>query len=323
MPAVLVTGASGFIGRQLCLALHARGHLVRALGRNRPDGIDCEFVPGDISDGKSLGSAFRGVDTVFHSAALLGPPSQPLAEFRRVNVDGTRNVAVAARAAGVRRFVHISTVAVTGGVPDAQPAGEDFPPRPRSRYAITKWEAEAAVRDALGPSVSLVTARPGWVYGAGSASTIKLMQLIARRRMVLVGAASNFVQPIAVDDLVEGLLACQSIEAASGRTYNFVGPRPFTTQALCDAIAAAAGAPAPRIRIPLLVARAAAAFFEALPSKPGRKLPIDSAKIDFFRVHQVHSTRRAEAELGWLPKTQFLDGAAAVVQELRASGLLA
>lgn len=306
-----VTGAAGFVGAELTRALLARGIRVRALIHTAPPAAPhpkLESIRCDITDPGSLSGAFDGVDTVFHSAALVGGITLGLPPLRRVNVEGTRNVVRAARQAGsVERFVHVSSVAVMGISDNSKPIEESDPPSPANPYGISKLEAEAALIAEAGP-LEYVIARPMWVYGDASPSARKLLDNVSRGRMILIGGGRNLIQPIHVSDLVQGLMRCAEADAARGQIFHFAGPEPLTTRELCAQAARALRVPPPRLNIPFWTARAGAAVLQAVFAGSGRKIPLDSDKIDFFRLHHCYSIDKAARLLDWRPRIFFQDG---------------
>jgi nucleoside-diphosphate-sugar epimerase len=328
MRTALVTGATGFIGRHLVERLVADGVRVRALWRDhaKAPGLviaGAEPVEGDVTRPETIAAAVQGVDVVFHLAAVVGPAAAPLRRFVDVNVGGTRNVLDACRrAARVKRVVHVSTVAVSEGAAAGTIVTEETAAAPTGRYGTTKWQAERIGHAASRAGLPIVIARPMWVYGWRSSGAAKLFRLIARRRMVLVGRAQNSIQPIAVADLVQGLLLAGTVAGIEGEVYQFAGPEVITSGQLCDDIAAALGAPPPRIRIPMPLAAAAAAAFErAYPASRG-KPPIDSNKLAMFKIDLRYSTAKAERDLGWKAIVGVREGVARAAADMRANGVL-
>ena len=171
---VLVTGATGFTGGHVCRALARRGYGVRALVRSAgvPKGLDepgIELAVGELTDRASLDSAARGVDVVYHIAAIYRQAGLPDAAYRAVNAAAVRSVVEAAATAGARRVVHCSTVGVHGDI-EHPPASEDAPLRPGDIYQVTKLEGEAIAREASEDTgVQVVIARPTGIYGPGIA----------------------------------------------------------------------------------------------------------------------------------------------------------
>ena len=153
MTAILVTGATGFVGRTLCPLLRSAGHRVVAAVRE-PDaagglsGVELRAVP-DIGLDTDWGATLAGIGAVVHLAArvhvMAERATDPLAEHRHVNAGGTRCLAEAAGASGVRRFVFLSTVKVNGEATDTASFREDDAPAPMDPYAVSKWEGEQAL----------------------------------------------------------------------------------------------------------------------------------------------------------------------------------
>jgi len=324
----LVTGASGFIGSHLVDRLLDEGVRVRALVRDpvkagslAARGV--EIARGDVTQPDCLDAAVDGMDTVFHLAAIVGPAAVSLEAFEAVNAGGTRNLLHACRAASaVTRVVHVSTVAVTEGPASGKVVTEESRPAPTTRYGRSKWAAEQIALDASRRGLPLVVARPMWVYGWRSPGAVKLFQLIARRRMVLIGAARNSIQPISVDDVVDGLLRAAAVPGVEGQVYQFAGPEAITMKALCGDVAKALGVPAPSIHIPLPIALAAAAALERCYPASRGKPPIDRNKIAIFRTDHSYATDKARRDLGWTPTVRFPEGATRTAAAMRDRGML-
>src|SRR5918997_845719 len=166
MRTVLITGGSGYFGTLLAASALARGDRVRTFDLNPPaDGSDVEFVQGDVRDRDAVAKACQGVDVVLHNVAQV-PLAKDRALFDSVNVGGTANLLVAARAAGVAKVVHTSSSAVFG-IPESNPVTEDTPPRPLEAYGRAKLRAEALCREAAGGGLDVTIVRPRTILGHG------------------------------------------------------------------------------------------------------------------------------------------------------------
>jgi nucleoside-diphosphate-sugar epimerase len=216
---VLVTGATGFVARAVMPALAARGHEVRAAARRPVAGADTVIVP-DVGPDTDWAAALRGCDAVVHLAArvhvLRDPSADPLAEFRRVNRDGTRRLAEEAVRAGIRRIVHVSTAKVLGeSSPPGRPFGDDAAAAPEDPYSVSKWEAERALDDVCRASgAAAVSLRPPLVYGPGvGANFLRLLRAVDARRPLPLGAVANRRSLVYVGNLASAAAAC--VEAAS------------------------------------------------------------------------------------------------------------
>jgi dihydroflavonol-4-reductase len=168
---ILITGATGFLGRNLCEHLSSRGYALRALARPTSDTtflkeLKVDIAPGDVTNFASLKTAIQGCDYVVHAAAhfrLWGPPEP----FIKTNVDGTRNVLEAALAAGVKRFVHVSTIIVVGPQAEGKEITEEIRCQPyfTDNYAQTKFLGERLVQNYAPKGLPVITLRLGALYG--------------------------------------------------------------------------------------------------------------------------------------------------------------
>lgn len=220
---ILVTGADGFIGRHLCRTLETAGsRVVRAVRRLQPGSI----TVGDIDGATEWTDALRGVTAVVHLAArahiMHDPAPDPLTEFRKVNVQGTQNLARQAAKAGIKRFVFISSIKVNGEATCGEKKiTETDAPAPQDPYGISKWEAELALRDvAEETGLELVILRPTLVYGPGvRANFLKLMKLAAFGIPLPLGSVKNLRSLIYVDNLCDLIFRCLIHPAAAGETF--------------------------------------------------------------------------------------------------------
>lgn len=260
---VLVTGATGFIGGHTLRRLLADGQTVRALVRpGSPHGYlakqGVEVVLGDVTQPETLGPATAGVDTVVH---LVGIIEEPLdVTFEQVVAEGTRSLAEAAAAAGVKRMVYVSALG-TG-------------PTAESRYHRTKWFAEEALRAAPGEHVIL---RPSLVVGPGDDFVSKF----ARLPLPLPGGGVTRFQPIWIDDLVEMIVASLATDSPAlvNQTIEVGGPYALSLREICDSLEAQRGRSplGARLRhppIPLWFAWMQAVIFDVLLKRPLAKIGV-------------------------------------------------
>jgi nucleoside-diphosphate-sugar epimerase len=243
---IAVTGATGFIGRHVAAALLARGDRVRAIvrpdsPRAAPPGVEVWSVPLTTS---ALETAFAVCDTVVHLAGLVA--AQRDSEYVAVNVDATRAVALAARAANAR-LVHVSSLAAAGPAGESRPRSEDDPPRPITMYGITKLAGERAVTDT--PGLRWTVLRPGVVYGSGDRALVPLVRLAALPLIPLVGRAEGAYMFVHIDDLTRAILA--AIDAEQDGLVCFVGhARPVRPRELYDELRTVVGGRGRIVRIP-------------------------------------------------------------------------
>ena len=305
----LVTGATGFVGSAVARALLKAGHPVRVLARPNSDrrnleGFAFEIVEGTLEDADSLAAAVRGCRYLFHVAAdyrLWVPDPEPMF---RANVEGTRQLMLAAAAAGVERIVYTSSVAVLGIVKDgvadeetASGAHDMIGP-----YKRSKFEAEAVVRDLIEDrGLPAVIVNPSTPIGPGDLKptpTGRLIVQAARGRMpAFVDTGLNVAH---VDDVALGhLLAAKSGQI--GRRYVLGGDNLELAQILAE-VARLTGRRLPPLKIPHRAALSVAAGAEALARLTGREpfATVDAVKMSMKKM--FFSSARAAEELGYAPR---------------------
>jgi dihydroflavonol-4-reductase len=323
---VLVTGAAGFTGLALARSLTRRGQRVRGLVRNRKrasylEQVGGEVVAGGVRDLATVQEALLGVDTVYHLAAVFRRAGVPDSEYRSVHVDATRQLVECSAAAGVRRFVHCSTVGVHGDVEGQAPAAEDAPFQPGDIYQVTKLEGERMALDTAGRvGLPLTVVRPGPIYGPGDRRLLKLIGGVARKRFVLLGDGSPHFQMVYVDDLTEGFRLAAETPAAVGRTYIVAGGEAPTLKELVEEIAKVADVPPPRTRLPVWPFWVAGAICEGVCVPLGIEPPIFRRRVAFFTNNRWFDTSRARNELGYAPKVRLRDGIRRTLDSYRGLG---
>lgn len=314
----LVTGATGAIGPVIVGTLLEKGYLVRVLARDSasadilPDNV--EFVTGDITDPTAVTRAMIAVDYVFHLAAklhVINPPAELGAEYRRVNVDGTRLVMNAAAAAEVKRVVFFSTIAVYGPSRPGELLDENSPARSDTLYALSKREAESIV---LSPEYSRnseplgVVLRLAAVYGARIKGNYNgLVNLVRRGLVVRVGKGQNRRTLVHETDVARAAIAAAEHDSAAGRVFNVTDGTVHTFADIVDAIALAVGSTTRRAYVPISFARAAARVIDVLlksAGRPTRVLPL----IDKMTEDAAVSGEQIQIALGFRAKTDLVKG---------------
>ena len=265
---VMVTGATGFVGRSLCNILISQEYKVLASVRGFASGLQGDssgnygngstyINTGDILPDTDWSLALRDVDTVVHLAARVHvtheEPGHSLDEYRTVNTQGTVNLANQAARAGVRRFVYLSTVKVHGEETLSPPylpagSGHDEPPvafseadvpRPQGGYAISKWEAERELRLlSAATGMQTVIVRPPLIYGEGvKANFLSLLRLIDKGVPLPFGSIANRRSLLCLDNLVDFLMQCISHPAAANETFLVADNETLSTPDLIRRIA--------------------------------------------------------------------------------------
>jgi nucleoside-diphosphate-sugar epimerase len=223
-----------------------------------------------------------------------------------VNVEGTRALLDAAKAAGVARFVYGSTIGVYG---DRQGLiSEATPPQPDNIYGTTKLEAERLVLGrADGQPVTAI--RISETYGPGDRRLLKLFKAIKKGRFFSIGDGRNLHHPVYIDDLADGILAAARHDAARGEVFVLPGKEAVSTDAMVAAVAAAVGKPMPKLRVPLAPLMAAAAVLEGTLRPLGIQPPLHRRRMDFFKKSFEFDPTKARQRLGWAPSVGFAEGA--------------
>lgn len=259
---VLVTGANGFVGQELCRRFLQDGrHEVVAAVRNKSKSIVgiTQCVVGDIHPQTSWAPATSGVDAVVHLAGrahvMRDTRNDPLLAYRSVNTEGTINLARQAALAGVKRFIFLSSIKVCGegqSKPDEGAYTEKQSPTPSDPYAISKWEAEKGLKvvaETMG--LEVVILRPPLVYGPGvGANFLRLMQLVDRGWPLPLGGVNNCRDLIYLGNLVDAIATCTTHLAASNRTFLLADGDGVSTPELIRRVATALDRPARLLRLP-------------------------------------------------------------------------
>jgi len=303
---VLVTGSSGFVGSNLCRALIAQGHQVRAFHRPTSmlrllDGLPVEHVIGDLTQPEGLPSAMEGVDAVFHAAAWMGGHDQPGRQYA-VTVEGTRSVLQAARKAGVARVVHTSSVAALGiprNGPDPSSAlmnenhawnyRPDYYP-----YGYAKYLAEQEVQKFVASGLDVVIVNPTLVFGPGDLyrQSASIITQVAERRVS--AAIEGGINCVHIDDVVAGHLAAFEC-GKTGERY-ILGGENLTHLQMLQMIASVVKAPPPNLVLPTWLVRSMAVpaqWFQTFLN-----LPIDAALLRLSGFYFFYDLSKASNELG-------------------------
>jgi nucleoside-diphosphate-sugar epimerase len=289
MKPVLIVGATGFVGSVLGDRLLAAGGAVRRALR-RPQGGASAFddvVVGDVDGGTDWSKASAGVDCVVHLAARVHVMHErspdALRDYRAVNVDGTRNLARQAAAAGVRRFVFISSVKVNGEVTlPGKPFTPEDAPAPVDPYGVSKLEAERALAEiARATGLEVVVIRPVLIYGPGvKANFLAMLRWLHRGMPLPLGAIRNQRSLLAVDNLADLIATCIEHRAAANQTFMAADGEDLSTAELLRRLGEALGTPAKLWRVPPALLHAGAALIgrRAVSQRLCSSLQVDIGK---------------------------------------------
>ena len=253
---ILVTGASGFIGRHLVAGLRSLERPTRCLVRSEArarklEGLGCSLARGDMTDPASLRAACAGADTVIHLVAIIRGKQS---DYRQVMAAGTRALIEAASEAGVRRFILVSALGLAEETSELTP------------YYQAKWEEERTLKAS---GLEHVILRPSFVFGRCGGVLPTFIRLVRYSPLTpVLGPGTQRIQPVAVQDVASHLIGAIELEDAADRTFDLVGPDQVSWDELYSLIANVIGKRRRRIHIPFALARAGAALFERLPGFP-------------------------------------------------------
>lgn len=330
-PRILITGASGAVGPRVVEAFHQAECSVRTLSLDLPgkalfpSGVETQI--GDITDSAAARSAVEGIDAVVHMAALLhimDPEPALQQEYERINVGGTKTVVQASIAAGVKRVVLFSTIAVYG-YKTGQILTEDTEPAPDTFYAQTKRAAERVVLAARRPDGERLgtVLRLSAVYGARVKGNYRrLLASLARRRFIPIGSGANRRTLVYDRDVAASAVLAALHPAAAGQVFNVSDGRFHTMQEIIQTLTRALGCPAPRVTLPVGPVRLAAGVVEDMARGLGRKPPITRSAIDKYTEDVAVSGQRIQTQLGFVPRYDLMTGWQETVAELRQAGEL-
>lgn len=318
----LVTGAGGAIGTTLVQRLLQHGYAVRALVRaSTPSAemlLGAEVVRGDINDCQLIRQAVVGAEAVFHLAAKLhiNNPSLGLKEeYFRVNVEGTRCLAGAARDAGVKRFVFFSSISVYGDSRTGQTLDEESPLRPDSWYAESKIEAEKVVLGELPATVLRVAA----VYGPRMKGNYpRLVRALRRRRLALVGDGRNRRTLVHEYDVCDAAIAAAERDITAGQIYNVTDGQVHTMREIIEAIAAALEQRPPKLHLPVRPVRIVAGLLEDGLRRVGKKSPVERSTIDKLIEDIAVSGDKIKRQLGFEPQFNLRAGWRQTIEQMCA-----
>jgi dihydroflavonol-4-reductase len=327
---IFLTGGSGFIGSRLAPLAIQDGHAVTVVTpiNNSAEQARCDalakagikLVIAPLEDSAVIARELQGQDVVIHLAAAQHEAQAPESHFHRVNVEGTRSLLDLAAKAGVRRFVHGSTIGVYGSAAAGR-LDEQSPLAPDNPYGRTKAAAEQVVRQFESP-MEWAIVRISETYGPGDMRLLKLFRGIRKGRFLILGNGENLHQLIYVDDLSRGLLAACTTPAAQKQTVVLAGSQATTTNEMVGAISEALGNRKPVLHSPMWPFTLAAVVFESTFSPLGLKPPLHRRRLDFFRKSFSFANARAQEILSFQPQIGFPEGARRTAEWYQVNGLL-
>ncbi len=268
---ILLTGATGFVGRHMVKALRAAGQpvrcLVHSLEKERAQGLThVELVQGDILVPESLAAAMQGVEKVTHLVGIIVERDQQT--FERVHYEGTRNLVTAARQADVSRFVQMSALGAR-----ANPGA--------TAYQRTKWRAEEEV---IQSGIPYVILRPSIIFGPGDGFVTQMVHILRQAPVIpIVGTGEYKLQPIYVENVCQAFVQALTREKATNKVFALGGPEVLSYETVVDIIACTIGVKKPKLHLAFGFVQATAALMEAFFPVLGTTLLVTRAQLQMLR----------------------------------------
>jgi len=330
---VLVTGATGFIGRCLVENLLERSYDIAVLARSHKrlkytlpwlhDGR-LKVIYGDITDASKVKVALEGVDVVFHLAALLGRWGILDQQYHHVNVYGTHVMLEQSAKVNVDQVIYLSSTGVMGRL-KTLPGDIDHPCNPVTPYEKSKYQAELLVRKIINeehfPSTII---RATHVYGPGDYNTLQILRLMKKWRILpVIDGGRRLFQPIYVGDLAQALIFCMEKKNASlGKTYIVAGNQTMTFKDFFLLSAKIIGIKIKSLDLPVGLAWICARINEGMSEFFGWTPIVTRSRIEFFSRNHVYNNRRIIDDTGWLPKIKLTTGLRETIEWYKNQRLL-
>ena len=326
MKKILVTGATGFTGQNLCRKLVQDGEQVVAFVRqsSRVDqlksmGVECRQV--NITDKASVKENFEDINIVYHIAAAYRTEHSDHDEFKLVNIEATRNLLDTAATAKIERFVHCSTVGVQGEIKDP-PADEDYRFKPGDHYQESKLEGELLAREYSSNGLPVTIVRPVGIYGPGDTRFLKLFRPINKGHFVMIGSGKVLYHMTYIDDLIQGIILAGRKPQAIGNVFTIAGRKYTTLRELVDMIADVLNKSHPKWRIPYFPVYLASVICEKICRFSGINPPLYPRRVEFFSLDRAFSTEKAKRLLGYHPKVELKEGLSRTANWYKEQGLI-
>ncbi|MCW8848400.1 MAG: NAD-dependent epimerase/dehydratase family protein [Melioribacteraceae bacterium] len=311
----LVTGANGFTGSYMVRNLLKNGYTVKGLVRKTSNldlikDLDIELVYADLAKDEITEEIMDGIDVVYNVGAAFRIEGVPDSYFWDVNVKGTKKLLEAAKKAGIKKFIHCSTVGVQGDIKNP-PAKEAHPNNPGDYYQKSKLEGEQlALEFFKKEGLKGTVVRPVGIYGPGDTRFLKIFKFINNGKFRMIGDGNVLYHLTFVEDLVEGFRLAGEKEEANNEVFTIGGNGYLTLRELVDKISKILDKPTSKKSIPVWPVWIAGALCELVCKPFGISPPIYRRRIDFFIKDRAFDITKAKTMLGYNPTTTLEEGLA-------------
>lgn len=309
----LVTGANGFTSSYMIKNLLKNGYNVKGTIRKTSNtellkDLDIELAYIDLAEDEIDDNLMKDIDVVYHIGAAYRTEGVPQKYFWDVNVEGTRKLLVAAKKAGVKKFVHCSTVGVQGDIKNP-PAKETHPDNPGDYYQESKLDGEKlALKFFKEEGLAGTVVRPVGIYGPGDTRFLKLFKTISNGKFKMIGSGNVLYHLTFVEDLVEGFRLAGESDKANNEIFTIGGNGYLTLNELVEKIAKILNKPISKIKIPVFPVWVAGALCEFVCKPFGISPPIFRRRIDFFVKDRAFDITKARTILNYNPKVSLEEG---------------
>lgn len=311
---ILVTGATGFVGRKLVSELLAAGYDVTTLVRESsnlqdlPD--ELHLVYGDMLDSQSLQAAVTGQEVVIHLAAYFDFYPRDVKLLYRVNVEGTQHLLDACLHASIKRFIYISTTEVIGPVADP-PGNEETEQRPQFHYSKSKAQAEERVRETSSKAdFDHVILRPTGIVGEGDLYTaFEAIEAVNEKQIpILPGDGKKNLMYTHLDDVVRGIIAAVDSKTAANQTIILCVDEPLTYNELFEFLGETLGVEPPHRKIPTVLAKLGIGLMSPYKNRKKNTFLWHMKSVQAMDEDRWFSNAKAKRLLNWSPKLTMREG---------------
>jgi len=323
---ILVTGGTGFTGKELVRRLVGAGHQVVAMDYKEGLKTDeirrwgAEVVIGSVTERELVDRVVRGVDVVHHLAAAFRELDVTDSYYEDVNVQGTKNVLEAAKNHGVKRFIYCSTCGVHGNV-EHPPAAETAPIAPADYYQRTKYEAEPLVLAANSGEMRTLVVRPAAIYGPGDLERFGMIfRRVNKGVFPMFGDGKALYHPLYVDNFVDVLESVCAPGMGDGEIYLIADEEYVEIEELVKRVARAMGRKVRLPHYPFLPLSVAGHVMERVCRPFHVTPPIFPRRVDWYRQNRAFDISKAKAELGYKPKVGLDEGLRRTAEWYRVEG---
>jgi len=324
---IAITGATGFLGSHLVDKLVSEGHKVFAHARDEAkakklEGKATKIVVCDITDEIKISELVKDADIVIHTVSNFRTASGPPASYKSINYDGTVNTFNAAVKAGVKRFVHCSTIGVLGNIKEC-PADENTPFNPGDLYQETKLDAELYVREQVGKSkMEVVVIRPCSMYGPGDMRMLKMFKMLVKRTFLMIGPCVENFHAVYIDDIVDGFIKAMETQDIDGEVFIIGGNEYVPLREYISIAANAVGAPMPWLKFPYWLFYSAAVVIEAICVPLRIEPPLHRRRVRFYKNNRAFNISKAHEKLKFKANVDMESGMAMTVEWYRQNNYL-